>query len=159
MTAAVGRTTGYDDPLYAQGMAHLQAGHWEEATRCFEALALQHPDDPGVQQALSEAHFKARLDANAHVRPRRSFVPWSKLLVRFAILVLLVVVIYQAASLISGTILPAWRARQDALARERSLGQAGEMIAAERYDEAGWSCWTCKRVTRTTPRWPRSSRR
>jgi hypothetical protein len=29
MTAAGRTTAGYDDPLYAQGMAHLQAGHWE----------------------------------------------------------------------------------------------------------------------------------
>ena len=31
MTVAVGRDTGYDDPTYAEGMAHLQAGRWQEA--------------------------------------------------------------------------------------------------------------------------------
>jgi hypothetical protein len=136
MTVAARPDTGYDDPLYTQGMAHLQAGHWQEAIRCFEALAVQRPDDLAVQQALAEARFKARLDANARVRPRRSFFPWRKALVRVLILALLVAVAYQAASLISGTILPALRAQQAALARERALGQIEEMIAAERYDEA-----------------------
>ena len=53
--------TGQADPQFEEGLAHLQAGKWQDAIRCFEALLRQYPNSRPVQQALDEARFKASI--------------------------------------------------------------------------------------------------
>jgi len=43
---------GRDDSLFEQGLAHIQAGEWSAALRCFEALAERYPGDPDVMRSL-----------------------------------------------------------------------------------------------------------
>ncbi len=79
MTATVEMPgAGRDDPLFDEGLAHLQGGKWAEALKCFETLARRYPEDPAVGNALEQARFKARLDATAGVRARRWTFPWQR---------------------------------------------------------------------------------
>ena len=80
-----------DDPLYVEGMAHLQSAEWQEAVRCFETLAARTGDDPAVAAALAEAHFKAKLDAGTRVRPRRWSFSWRPIVVRILLVVAVVI--------------------------------------------------------------------
>jgi tetratricopeptide (TPR) repeat protein len=125
-----------DDPLFSEGRAHMQAGEWQAAIRCFEQLAALHPGDAAVQTALDDARFKARLDASTRVRARTSTFPWRTWLLRG------VAVVVAAAFLIEG-----WLVLQHqvapALARAQSerqladlLAQSNALLSAEKLDEA-----------------------
>ena len=48
---------GRDDPRHDEGLAHLQAGDWTAAVRCFEELAERYPGDPDVARSLEQAQF------------------------------------------------------------------------------------------------------
>ncbi len=136
MAASLTSPSGRDDPLFQQGMAHLQSGRWAEAASAFEAVAGQYPDDPAVSQALEEVSFKARLDAAVSVRPKKHFFPWRKLIVRSTILILLFAVVYVGGKTISQRVLPEMRAHQAQQEYLRQFSYVNELITAQRYDEA-----------------------
>ncbi len=136
MTIAAGQQPGYNDPLYSQGMAHLQAGHWQEAIRCFEALVPQYPDDRAVEQALDEARFKAKLDATTKVRPKRVIFPWRKLIVRGLILVLVALMVFGGVRFFRDEIGPRMKATAHQRQVDETVTQIGQLIAAESFDEA-----------------------
>lgn len=74
-------------------MAHLQSARWQEAVRCFEALATRAGDNPAIVAALNQARFKARLDEQTHVRPVRWTFPWRTMVVRFFMVSLVIALI------------------------------------------------------------------
>jgi TolB protein len=83
-----GDDSAREDPRYGKGLTHLQAGHWEEAIQAFEALAVAYPDSGMARRALDEARFKADLDANSRVRPKRWIFPWKRVVVYAAVFAL-----------------------------------------------------------------------
>ena len=149
------RRTARDDPHYAEGMAHLQAGEWaggdpllsRRSTRAIPATIA------AVRAALDQARFKARLDAATHVRAKR----WTFRGARSSWRVLLV-----AAVLVLGVLVVQALDRQVVPAVRAAQLQSADRTAACRRDrphlEAG--SWTRRRPpsrrsrswTPTTPR-------
>jgi tetratricopeptide (TPR) repeat protein len=124
------------DPLYAEGLSHLQAAEWQEAIHCFEELASRHGDSLLAARALEEARFKARLDSTAHVRPVRWAFRWRPLMVRGAMLLLVAIVAVLGIRLVNSQLGPRIaeaRAAQQ-IAKGMEDGQAS--LDAGKYDEA-----------------------
>ena len=120
-----------EDPQYTEGLAHLQAGEWQEAIRCFEALLRRSPDNRPAQQGLSEARFKASIDAQTRVRARRWIVPWRAVFFRSFVVILVVLTVVGSFRLISSRFAPA-------LAQTQTLRQQGQLLAeGKAYLEAG----------------------
>jgi tetratricopeptide (TPR) repeat protein len=125
-----------DEALYREGMAHLQAGEWAEAIRCFEALSAEAASATAVRTALDEARFKARLEAQTVVRPKRWTFPWRMVLIRVGIVVLLAVIGVWAVNLLSRQAAPMW-ARAQAERQAADLVRKGEaFLQANKFDEA-----------------------
>ncbi|MCX7670213.1 MAG: tetratricopeptide repeat protein, partial [Anaerolineae bacterium] len=126
-----------DEALYREGMAHLQAGEWAEAIRCFEALSPEAATATAVRTALAEARFKARIEPKTAVRPKRWIFPWRLVLIRVGIIVLLAVIGVWAVNLLSQQAAPMWAraqaARQaaDQVKRGETFLQAGKFAEAE----------------------------
>ncbi len=112
-------------PLYTEGMAHLQAGEWQEAIRCFQELARQHPGNPTVEDALEMALFKAGLEAQTEIKAKRWAYPWQPLLFRSAVAVVVAVLLFQGFVLASRYVMPV-------IAEARQEKQL-KMILAEGY--------------------------
>lgn len=128
---------GRDDPLYAEGLAHVQAGDWTAAVRSFEALADRYPGDPDVVRSLDEARFRARLDKENKVRPKNVNIRWSRVFARVAIIVVLAALAYGTALLVTqkvGPVLAQQNAQRAYLALVRACKNAseGEDVAAAR---------------------------
>lgn len=88
MAVATGDPTlGNENPTYKKGLAHMQAGQWSEAVACFEMAVSQSEgaDRDLYQNALEEARFKARIDDQVKVKPRRTTRRWQKLAVELMI--------------------------------------------------------------------------
>jgi tetratricopeptide (TPR) repeat protein len=125
-----------EDPLYSEGMSYLQAAKWQDAIRCFEALASKYGHGPLIDRALDQARFKAKLDAKSHVRPVRWAFRWRPLLVRGAMLLLVAVVAVLGIRFVNSQLGPRIaqaRAEQE-LARIIQAGK--DLLEAGRYDEA-----------------------
>ena len=137
MTVAVGgQAAGKDDPLYQQGMAHLQAGEWQEAIRCFEELARRYPDSLPVQRALDEAYFKARLDASARVRAKRWIIPWRAILFRVAFVLAVAVIAVQGGRFIYSRVAPELAKAQVERQRAQLLAEANDYLEGGDLDAA-----------------------
>ena len=108
MTVELGAEAEFNqDPRYRRGMVHLQAGAWAEAVACFEELAQAYPDSQAARRALEEARFKARLDGETRIRPKRWIIPWRPILVRGVILLATVFLAFQGVRLVQGQVTPA----------------------------------------------------
>jgi len=121
---------------YRQGVSYLQNGEWEKAINIFESLIEQFPDDPVIMQALEEARFKADIETKALVKPRRWFLPWRSILLRFGILVGFIVVIYLGLTLFNNEIAPqiAQTRTENSLRLWQQQGES--LLQAGRLDEA-----------------------
>ncbi len=138
MTVEMGaHAAGTDDPRYKEGLAHLQAGEWRAAIKCFEEVWRSAPGSPEVQRALSEARFKAQLDSAAHVRPKRWTVPMGPILVRLVVILALVLVAVVGARLVKIQVTPTLERLQEERrlsqleARCNSLFEGGDWDSAE----------------------------
>jgi len=125
-----------NDPLYAQGMAHLQGGHWNDAVAAFEALSRKYGADPELARALEQARFKAQLDTLGRVRPRQITFPWRAWLARGVIVVLIAVLAVYGAGLLSERVAPAIARAQEDQQRANLVMQATSLVESENYDEA-----------------------
>ncbi len=143
MTVAIGgEAAGRDDPRYQEGLAHLQAGEWQEAIRCFQELVREHPGSLDILRALDEAQFKANLDATARIRAKRWIIPWRPIVVRTLIVLAVAVLAVQGTRLVSRQVAPVLAQAQERrrLAQLEAEGnaslEAGDLDAAEaRYGE------------------------
>jgi len=137
MTATVDTSgAGREDPLYNEGLAHLQGGKWAEALKCFEALAPKYPDSPAVRSALEQARFKARLDATAGVRARRWVWPWQRWAVGSLLVVVVIVVAAEGLILMQRQVRPVLEEAQLRGQVAGLLGAGNALLQAENYDAA-----------------------
>jgi outer membrane protein assembly factor BamD (BamD/ComL family) len=126
-----------DNARYREALAHLQAGRWQDAIRCFDALLRQYPDSELLQQGLADARFKAGIDATTRVRAKRWIVPWRGIVFRLLIIVLVVVAAVAGYRLINRLVAPALqqaqalREQRQLLAEGNARLEAGELDAAE----------------------------
>ena len=125
------------DPTYREGLAHLQAGEWQKAIRCFQTLLRQYPECLPAQEALDEARFKAAIDAKSRVRARRWIVPWRAIIFRVLIIALIVVAAVAGFQLVSRQFAPALeqaqvqRQQREWLAAGKARLAAGDLNGAE----------------------------
>jgi outer membrane protein assembly factor BamD (BamD/ComL family) len=125
------------DPRYREGMAHLQAGRWKEAIRCFEDLLREYPNSQPAQEALGEARFKAGIDSKSRVRAKRWIVPWRAIILRLLVVILIVVAAFTVFRLVNRQFAPALaraeatRQQNQLLADGKARLEAGELDAAE----------------------------
>ncbi len=125
-----------DEALYREGLAHLQAGEFAEAVRCFESLSAEAAATPAVRRALDEARFKARLDEKTTVRARRWLFPWRLVLVRGGIIVILVIIAIIAINLLSRQAAPMWAAAQAERQAADLMKRGDAFLEANKFDEA-----------------------
>ncbi len=124
------------DPLYDEGMAHLQAGKWTEAIHAFEALAAKYPDDPIAATQLEQARFRARIDAATSVRAKRLTFRWRPLLVRIAIIGVLAVGAFIAWQLLNQRVAPQMAQVRAEQRLSQSLRDGLALLDADKLDEA-----------------------
>ncbi len=94
------------DPLFEQGMQHLQNAEWDAAIECFETLQKRYPDNKAVKHALEEALLKADLEKEVHIQPRRWAFPTKRYLIGLGIIFILGVFIAIGVYVINQRILP-----------------------------------------------------
>ncbi len=122
---------GQDSSPKREGLKHLQAGRWEEAIRCLELAAGQHPYDAEVQDALAEARYKVEFDATVAVRPLRWALAWRKHLIRALVIVLIAAAAVAALQIFQTRVAPSVEAAQTA------QQAAAAVRDGKRYLEAG----------------------
>lgn len=126
-----------EDPRYQRASAHLQSGAWQEAIRCLEELARDHPDCQMVQEALQEARFKASLSAKVRIKGRRRILPGRRTVFRLLLALILIAALGEAAIMVHERIAPfmaqvrAERRQAHLLANAQALLARGNLDAAE----------------------------
>jgi tetratricopeptide (TPR) repeat protein len=123
-------STGREDPLYEEGMAHLQRGEWDDAIDAFEKLQNKYPESSLAQQALEQAQVRARMDTT-RVRGKRWTVRIWPILVRLIIIGLIGFLIYTGGQLLVERVRPMIAAAR----QEQMLEQL--LVDAAAYLEAG----------------------
>ena len=128
------------DPRYDDGLAHLQAGRWQEAIDAFEALARDFPDDAAVRRALEDARFRARQDQRGRVRARRSTVRVGPIIVRILLIGIIAVVAYYGYQFVQTQVRPALAQAQ--VDRQRNLleRECAAFFEAGELDKAQERC-------------------
>ena len=121
---------------YRKGMACLQNGDWEQAITIFESLAKQFPDAEEVLQALEEAKFKASLETQTTVKPKRMFLPWRSILVRLGILLGFILVAYLALLVINREVAPTLAESRKSTQIQTWQQQGESLLQAGKLDEA-----------------------
>jgi outer membrane protein assembly factor BamD (BamD/ComL family) len=128
--------TGAIDRRYQEGLAHLQAGEWQQAIVCFEELKHEYPDSQAVQNALEEAQFRAGLDATADFKAKRWAIPWRSLVVRGSILLLIIVLAIMGGHIIQHQVAPALAQTQERLRLEQLEAEGSALLKAGKDTEA-----------------------
>jgi tetratricopeptide (TPR) repeat protein len=123
-------------PLYAEGVGHMQAGKWARAILCFSSLAHQFPDDERVAQALSQAQFKAELDATTRVRPKRWAIRWRPIVYGVMVVALLAAIVYGGIAFTSQVVTPALAELRQQRLLDQVLTEAQTALQKQAYDEA-----------------------
>jgi tetratricopeptide (TPR) repeat protein len=131
-----GKSLDPDNPRYRESLAHLQAGEWQEAIRCFEALQREYPDSAVVQQALEDARFKASIDASSRVRAKRWIVPWRPIVFRVLVVALVVLGVYVGYLLINRQVAPALAQAQAERHQQQLLAEGNASLTANDLDTA-----------------------
>jgi outer membrane protein assembly factor BamD (BamD/ComL family) len=130
------QSTPTDHPLYAQGMAHMQAGEWRKAIQCFETLTQEVGVSQSVQQALNEARFKTDLDQRTRIKAKHWVVPWRRILIWLAITVAAVAMIVFGAWFFNARVRPAMAQADEHRRITQLLAEGDAYLDAGRLDQA-----------------------
>jgi len=131
---------GRDDPLYDEGLTHIQAGEWAAALRCFEALAQKHPGDPDVMRSLDQARFRARLDKETKVKPKGVTIRWGRIFFRALLAVLLLAAIYFVAQFVTERVAPELAKERAAQAFAAEVTACKDLVAGGKLAEGREAC-------------------
>ncbi len=124
------------DLSYQAGVAHLQAGEWEDAVRCFEELVRQHPHNSQAQRALTEAQFKAGLTTKRYQRATQWFVRWRPTITRSVLFLALAGVAIVGGRLLFRQIAPVLVYVQEQGRQAQLLAEADAFLKAGDLDAA-----------------------
>lgn len=125
-----------EHPLYKKGMAHLQAGEWQEAIQCFETLLDLYGISQPVQHALNEARFKAKFDEAARVRPRQWFFPWRQVAIAGLAIIIVAFLGLQIVRVWNTQVVPFLAQMQEQQRISRLAAEGKAFLNAGRLDEA-----------------------
>jgi tetratricopeptide (TPR) repeat protein len=129
-------TSARNDPLFNEGLAHMQGGKWRDAVRCFEILAGRYPEDAEVQRALEEARFRAKLDNTTQVRPKQVIFPWRAVVYRGLLLVLAILIVVVGVRFVNERIRPGLERSRSESFQTQLVSDAKAFIQAEEFDKA-----------------------
>ncbi|MGD2147962.1 MAG: tetratricopeptide repeat protein [Anaerolineae bacterium] len=121
-----------------QGLAHLQAGEWDAAIDCFEELVRAAPQSDEIRQLLESARFRASLDAEAKIRPRRWRFNWRTMVAWVLVALATGAMALQVTRLVTQQIIPGITAAREArwqaqwLEEGRTFLERGELEQARR---------------------------
>lgn len=137
MAATFGaNSTEYDDPLFQEAATHLHLGQWEKAIHILETLKARYPGDMRIVQMLQDAQFKAQLEAKTQVKEKRWIIPWRAVLIRTAMIVVILYLLFMAAWTVRVRLLPMLANAQMQRQQIQLLNQAKAALAAGNFDEA-----------------------
>ncbi|MFC2029563.1 tetratricopeptide repeat protein [Chloroflexota bacterium] len=128
---------GAMDRKYQEGMAHLQAGDWQQAIACFEELERKYPSSQPVQRSLAEARFRASLDESTDFKKAKRWTfHWRPVVVRGSLLLLIVVLAVMGGRLIQDQVAPRLAQAQEQLRLDQLEEQGSTLLEAGRAAEA-----------------------
>jgi len=89
-----------NDPIYQQGIQHLERSEWDQAIACFTQLQNSYPNDPRVKQFLETARLRAALgpglQRQAKAQTRSSWLRRIPLVLAIVVVLALIAGVYQA---------------------------------------------------------------
>lgn len=139
MAAATGDSAiGRENPAYKKGLAFMQSGQWAEAVSCFETLVSQSEgaERDLYQSALDEARFKAHVDEQAAVKPKRAHGRWVKLVVELTVVLVVVALGIVGIRAISQAFAPVIATARWESQRAGLLADAAALQKSEDFDRA-----------------------
>lgn len=135
-TETAEKTLAQQDNLYRRGMTHLQSGEWEAAIECFESLRQHNPESEEIEGLLDKARFKAELDAETSVRPRRWAVRWRGVVAWTLAALAVVAVAFEVTRFVQSRVLPGVTAVQEAQRQAQLLEEGREFLAEGNLEAA-----------------------
>ena len=130
------RFSAKEDPRYQRALAHFQNGAWQEAIRCLEELARDHPECQSVQEALQEARFKASLSAKVRIRGTRRVLPARTVVFRSLLILILLAIVVEAGLFVNRRIAPLMSQVQAEQRHARWLANGQALLATGNLDAA-----------------------
>ncbi|MFW6136058.1 MAG: tetratricopeptide repeat protein [Chloroflexota bacterium] len=130
------QTVPEGDSRYREGMGHLQAGEWQQAIDCFQALHRDYPADREVAEVLEEARFKAALDTETRVKGRRWAIPWRSIITGTLIIVATIAIGVFVTTVVTRQILPSMAETRVERERAQLLSEGQALLEAGELDEA-----------------------
>ena len=124
------------DRNYQDAMAHLQRGEWVEAIRELEQLLAQNPGSASLSTALEDARLRARFDANTKVKPKRFATRWKPMVLRVALVLAIVLGVWQISAFAVRAIGPMLDASRQAAALNTLLASAQEYLKGGDWENA-----------------------
>ncbi len=141
MTISHDPTQLNQDPAYQEGLAHYQAGEWQEAIASFEQAAQRFPDERALQDLLDQASFKAQRDTETRVRGKRWIVSWPRVLGAVLAVVVFGLGVVIGVRAMRDWIAPAWAEAREARTTAALLKDANAYLAGGRFDDAEAKYW------------------
>lgn len=125
-----------DDARYQEGLAHLQAGEWQEAVACLQELLQEHPESQEFAQTLDGVPFQADVEAEVRAEPTRRAIPWRPFVYGGLVLVIILSVGLHVLRFVREGALPGVPGTQTELQRTEWLMEGQEHLEAGELDEA-----------------------
>ncbi len=124
------------DRDYQKAMVHLQRGEWPDAIRELEQLLAQNPGSASLATTLEDARLRARFDANTKVKPKRFATRWQPLLLRTALVLVIVLGVWQVSAFAVRAIGPMLDASRRASELTTLLASAQQYLEGGDWDNA-----------------------
>ncbi|NLG52240.1 MAG: tetratricopeptide repeat protein [Chloroflexi bacterium] len=137
MTASYADALGIEqESLYQEGLAHYQAGEWQEAIHCFEELAQMYPGETRLQDLLEQARFKAHVDADSRVTGKRIMIPWKRVILALVTAATLLLAVVLGVQALRHQVAPAIAQARAEQAQAQLLSDANSLLEGGKLDEA-----------------------
>ena len=141
MTSKTVGTGDYTDALgqdhsYQTAIAHMQRGEWADAIHLLDQLSTQYPGSARVGETLEEARLRAQFEANTRVKPKRFAYPWQRTLVRAALVLVILVSLWQVSAFAVRAIGPMLDASRQSAELTTLLASAQEYLEGGDWENA-----------------------
>ncbi len=114
----------------------MQRGEWPEATRELEQLLAQNPGSAHLAATLDEARMRARFDASTKVKPKRFAYPWQRMALRAALVLVILVGLWQVSAFVVRAAVPMINASRQAAELATLLAAAQDYLEGADWDNA-----------------------
>jgi TolB protein len=125
-----------EERLYQSALACMQRGEWSAAIADLEQLAAAHPGSARVAETLDEARLRARFEAGTSMRPKRFAYPWTRVVLRAALVLVILFGLWQISTAVVRATVPMLNASRTAAELAAQVAEAQEYLAAGDLDRA-----------------------